>query len=104
MRTAGLILLVCLSGCSWFHHSKPAAPPPPELVVTGVPAGSTLFVDGVQADQPSDGSNRTRVLEVSSGMHTLEVRMGDTVAYREQAYVGAGDRRVITVLSGNSRN
>lgn len=72
--------------------------------MTGVPAGSTLFVDGVQADQPSDGSNRTRVLEVSSGMHILEVRLGDTVTYREQAYVGAGERRVLSVLSGDSRN
>lgn len=104
LRAAGLILLVCLSGCSWFHRTKPPPPQPPELVVTGVPKGSTLFVDGVQVDQPSDGSNRARIIQVSPGTHTLEVKMGDTVAYRENAYVGMGDRRAIAVLSGNSRN
>lgn len=70
--------------------------------MTGVPPGSTLFVDGVQIGQPSDGSSRSRILEVSPGKHTLEVKMGETVAYQEDAYVGMGDRRVITVLSGNS--
>lgn len=102
LKAVGLILLLCLSGCSWLHRRQPPPPTPPELVVTGVPPGSTLFVDGVPLGQPSDGSSRSRILEVSPGMHTLEVKMGDTVAYRENAYVGMGDRRVITVLSGNS--
>jgi len=97
-------MLVCLSGCSWFHRSKPPAPPPPELIVTGVPPGSLLFVDGAQTGPATEGSNRTRVLEVAPGTHTLEVRMGDTVVYREDAYAGPGDKRVITVLSGNGRD
>lgn len=103
MRAAGLGLVLCLAGCGWFHRNRPPAPPP-ELVVTGVPAGSTLFVDGVQVSGPSDGNNRTRVIDVAPGNHTLEVRMGDTVAYRETTYAGPGDQRVITVLSGNRGN
>lgn len=102
LKTVGLVLLLCLSGCSWLHRRPPPLPTPPELVVTGVPPGSTLFVDGVQIGQASDGSNRSRILEVAPGPHTLEVKMGDTVAYREEAYVGMGERRTITVLSGNS--
>ncbi len=71
------------------------------MIVTGVPAGSVLFVDGVQTGQAAEGNVRTRVLKVAPGEHTLEVRMGDTVAYRENTYVASGDKRVITVLSGS---
>lgn len=104
LKTALLVALVCLSGCSWFHRSKPPAPEPPELIVTGVAPGSLLLVDGVQVDQAAPGSSRSRVIDVAAGTHTVEVKMGDAVVYRESAYVGPGDKRVITVTSGNSRN
>jgi hypothetical protein len=97
-------MCLVLSGCSWFHRSKPPPPEPPELVVTGIAAGSVLFVDGVQAGQATESGNRSRVLDVAPGAHTLEVKRGDTVVYRESTYVGPGDKRVITVLSGDSRN
>jgi hypothetical protein len=98
LKVSVLIALACLSGCSWFHR-KPPAPDPTELIVTGAPADSVLFVDGVQAGQPSE-ANRPQVLDVTPGTHTLEVRTGDTVAYREDTYVAQGDKRVVTVLSG----
>ena len=104
LKIALLMVLACLSGCSWFHARKPPAPEPPTLIVTGAPAGSVLFIDGVQIGQAIETSTRTQVLEVAPGAHTLEVRLGDTVAYRESTYVERGDKRVITVLSGASRN
>jgi hypothetical protein len=72
------------------------------VIVTGVPAGTLLFVDGVQTGQVQEAGNRTRVLEVAPGTHTVEVKMGDTVVYRESTSVAPGEKRVITVLSGNS--
>jgi hypothetical protein len=104
LKPSLLILSICLVGCSWFHKRTPPPPPPPQLIVTGVPAGAVLFADGVQAGQTAEVNDRTQVLEVSPGTHTLEVKRGDTVAYRESAYVTAGDKRVITVLSGTNRN
>lgn len=98
-----IILLLCVSGCSWFHR-KPHAPDPTELVVVGASVGSLVFVDGVQAGQAKDVANRPQEVEVAPGSHTLEVRMGDTVAYRENTYVKAGEKRVISVLSGTGRN
>jgi hypothetical protein len=98
-----VILLLCVSGCSWFHR-KPHAPDPTELIVTGAPVGSTVFVDGVQAGQAKEVANRPQEVEVTPGAHILEVRMGDTVAYRENTYVTPGEKRVITVLSGTGRN
>lgn len=96
-------MLALLSGCSWFHRTKPA-PARPELIVTGIPPGALIFVDGVQAGEAQDKSYRSRIIDVAPGMHTVEVKMGDTVTYRENAYAGPGDKRTITVLSGNSRN
>lgn len=98
-----LIALVCLSGCSWFHATQPAAPRLPELIVTGAPTGSVLFIDGVQTGEPTQSSKRTHDLVVAAGTHTIEIRMGETTVYRENAYIGASEKRVITVLSGVNR-
>jgi hypothetical protein len=102
MRLAALIFVLSLSGCSWFHRR----PPPPvtqQLIVTGVPAGSTLLVDGKQTGE-GDAANRSHVIDVASGTHTVEVRMGDNLAYRESTYVAPGERRVVAVLSGDHRD
>jgi hypothetical protein len=99
LRVFFLVLLIGLSGCSWFHHKVPDPPDPPEFIVTGAPAGSLLFVDGVQTGQATL-AGKPQVIQVAPGAHTLEVRVGDTVAYRETTYAGAGDKRVVTVLSG----
>jgi hypothetical protein len=101
MKAYLLVAPVLLSGCSWFHH-KPPAPYPTELIVTGAPAGSLLFVDGTQAGQPAEPNKLTQVLRVAAGTHVLEVRVGDSVAYRENTYVALGEKRVITVLSGSN--
>ncbi len=104
MRLTVLLLLACLSGCSWFHAKKPLAPEPPELTVTGAPAGSILFIDGVQIPPAKEAGNRPQVLQVAPGTHTLEVRWGDAVVYRENFDALGGEKRVIAVLSGASRN
>ena len=98
-----IILLLCVSGCSWFHR-KPHVPDPTELIVVGAPVGSQVFVDGVQAGQAKEVANRPQEVDVAPGTHVLEVRMGDTVAYRENTYVTTGEKRVISVLSGTGRN
>ncbi len=94
--------LACLSGCSWFHP-RPQVPAPPELIVTGVPAGSIVFIDNVQNGQAAELSDKPQVLTVAAGEHIVEVRTGSAVVYREQTYVGSGEKRVIKVLSGSSR-
>jgi hypothetical protein len=100
MKGLLIVLLVCLSGCSWFHRK--ALPEPTALIVTGAPVGSIVFVDGVQSGQTKQVLNRPEELEVAPGAHTIEVRMGDTIAYRENAYVAPGERRVIAVLAGRN--
>jgi hypothetical protein len=104
LKSSLVIVLVCLSGCAWFHGKKPVVPDAPELVVTGAPAGSRLFIDGRQVGDTQEAGNRPRVVDVAAGSHTLEVKVGDAVVYREDTDVAPGEKRVITVLSGNSRS
>ena len=103
LKTLLIILLLCVSGCSWFHR-KPHVPDPTELVVVGAPVGSMVFVDGVQAGPAKEIARQPQEVEVAPGTHIIEVRMGDTVAYRENTYVTPGEKRVISVLSGTGRN
>ena len=97
------LALACLSACSWFQPRPKAPPAPPELIVTGVPAGSTVFIDNVQNGAAAELNDKPQVLTVSAGEHIVEVRTGGAVVYREQTYVGSGERRVIKVLSGSIR-
>jgi hypothetical protein len=101
LKAVLIILLVCVSGCTWFHR-RPPVPEPTELIVTGAPVGSIVFVDGVQSGQAKEVLNQPQQLQVAPGTHTVEVRMGDTVAYRENTYVAQGNKRVIAVLSGRN--
>ena len=94
------LALACLSACSWFHPRDKAPPEPTELIVTGAPAGSTVLIDDVQNGQTAKFNDKTQVLNVAPGAHIVEVRTGSTVIYREQTYVGSGERLVIKVLSG----
>ena len=98
MRVVVAVLLICLAGCSWFHH-KPHGPDPAILVVTGAPAGALLYIDGAHAGQESE-ARRPQMLDVTPGTHIVEVKVGDTITYRENTYVAAGEKRVIQVLSG----
>jgi hypothetical protein len=73
------------------------------LVVTGAPAGALLFVDGAAAGQEVE-ARKPQVLDVTPGTHIVEVRVSDTVTYRENTYVAAGEKRLIQVLSGARAN
>jgi hypothetical protein len=101
VKALSLVLLLGLSGCSWFHRHKAVADPS-ELIVTGAPAGSIVFVDGVQAGQLTTVSNRPQIIEVASGEHVVEIRRDDTVAYRESVYVAPSEKHTVTVLSGTN--
>lgn len=101
MKTLFIILLLCVSGCSWFHR-KPHAPDPTELVVAGAPVGSMVFVDGVQSGGAKEVAKQPQEVEVTPGTHVVEVRVGDTVAYRENTYIKPGEKHVISVLSGRT--
>jgi hypothetical protein len=103
LRVFVLITLACLSACNWFGSRKPHLPDPTEIIVTGAPAGSLVFVDGVQTGQPTAANDHPQVLIVAAGAHKVEIHVGDAVVYREDTYVAPGERRTVMVLSGLRR-
>jgi hypothetical protein len=78
-------------------------PDPTEIIVTGAPGGSLVFVDGLQIGHEAAFNDHPRVLNVAPGAHKVEIHVGDTVVYREDTYVTPGERRVVTILSGLNR-
>jgi hypothetical protein len=101
-----LIAVMFLSGCSWWHgnswfHKKPVPPEPTQLIVNGAPAGSILVIDGAQAGTENSSPGKPQVVAVAPGMHTVEVKVRDRIAYRESTYVAPGEKHPVVVLSGN---
>jgi hypothetical protein len=103
LRVLVLVTLVWLSACSWFHPRKTPLPDPTQIIVTGAPAGSIVFVDGLQIGQATALNDHPRVLDVAAGDHLVEIHFGDAIVYRENTYVGPSERRTVRVLSGLSR-
>ncbi len=101
MRVFVLIALACLSACGWWRKSPQTEPT--EIIVTGAPVGSFVFVDGVQSGHVAAHNDDSQILNVAAGDHKVEVHLGDKVVYREDTYVGRGEHRAVMVLSGSSR-
>ena len=95
-----MAILACLSACSWLTPRKTRQSDPTEIIVTGAPAGSVVFVDGAQAGQAAAVNDRPQILNVAAGSHKVEIHVGDAVVYREDTYVGLGEHRMVRVLSG----
>lgn len=103
VRFLVLISVICLSACSWFGARKAAPREAPQVVITGAPVASLVLVDGVQTGPMVAHNDQSEILEVAPGSHKVEIQLNDAIVYRENIYVGAGERRVVTVLSGLSR-
>jgi hypothetical protein len=100
------IPMLFLTGCSWLHghtwfHKQPVQPEPTQLIVSGAPAGSILLLDGARAGAENSTAGKSQLLAVEPGMHTVEVKVRDKIAYRESTYVAPGEKHVVVVLSGN---
>jgi hypothetical protein len=103
LRIFVVMTLAWLSACSWFTSKKTRLPEPTEIVVTGAPAGSIVFVDGVQTGQAAALNDRPQILNVAAGSHKVEIHVGDVIVYREDTYVEPGEHRMVRVLSGLNR-
>jgi hypothetical protein len=103
LKNGIFVAMLLLSACSWFHSKGPPPREPPQLIVTGAAADSIVFVDDIQKGQATVANDKTQVVIVSEGAHTVEVRMGNRTVYRENVFVENGEKRVVLVLSGANR-
>src|SRR5260221_11862165 len=91
--------LACLSACSWFGSRKQELPDPTEIIVTGAPAGSLIFVDGLQAGQETAVSDHPQVLIVAAGVPKVGKNTWGKGGYSEGTSVGLRQHTVVTGLS-----
>jgi len=103
LRILVVMILAFVSACSWFTVRKSHQADPTELIVTGAPAGSIVYVDGAQIGQAAAVNDRPQVVNVAAGSHKVEVHSGEVIVYREDTYVSSGEHRVVRVLSGLNR-
>jgi RNA-splicing ligase RtcB len=103
LKTFIILAVAMLSACSWFH-SKARTPEPSQIIVTGAPKGSIVFVDDVQQGQAAESNVKPQLVDLGAGQHKVEVRFGDSVVYRENIYINSGEKQVVTVLSGANRD
>ena len=97
------VALASLSACSWFGSKRHAMPDPTQIIVTGAPTDSLVFIDGAQTGEATPSNNHSKVLNVAPGAHTVAIQMGGKFIYREEVELNAGEHRVVTVLSGATR-
>ncbi len=103
MRIFIVMALAGLSACSFFTSRKAPASDPTEIIVTGAPAGSSVFVDGVPTGQAAVLNDHPQVLDVTAGAHKVEIHLGEKVVYQEDTFVEPGGHRTVRVLSGLNR-
>jgi len=97
-----LVLVATLAACSMPQTTVRTGFPAPTLIVTGAPAGSILFVDGLRIGSATQYTGAPNVLAVLEGTHQIEVRLGDTVVYHEKAFVSSGQSHTVAVAGAGS--
>ena len=90
-----VMLVSMLAACGGMpKHEETRADELTSIVLTNLPAGAIVSVDGM-AVFGADGG----VLSVSvqAGMHAVEVRLGSEVIYKQDIFLDDGTTREITI-------
>jgi hypothetical protein len=100
-----LVLLLCslLCACDLPHSTVRTGAPAPALIVTGAPANSLLYVDGVQMGAATTFNGKPYTISVLEGVHMVDVRVAGKVIYSEKVFVGSGETHAVNVLVGASQ-
>ena len=59
----------------------------PAIAVTGAPAGSALFLDGLPMGDPAAFDGNPGVLRVEPGTHLLELKVDGKTVFQQQVFV-----------------
>jgi hypothetical protein len=97
-----LLTVALLTACALPHTTVKTGSAPPTLIVKGAPAGSILFVDGLAMGNAAQFDGNPKTLAVLEGTHQVEVRLGNSVVYREKAFASGGESHTVTVSRGVS--
>jgi hypothetical protein len=95
-----LVIVALLAGCALPNTSVKTGSSPPTLIVRGAPAGSVLYVDGLSMGNAAQFDGNPKTLAVLEGTHQVEVRVGDSVVYKEKAFTSSGESHTVAVSPG----
>ena len=103
MKTLSILLIVVsLSACALPQTTVKTGSAPPTLIVKGAPSGSILFVDGLAMGNANQFDGNPKTLAVLEGTHQVEVRVGNSVVYKEKAFASSGESHTVTVTQGSA--
>lgn len=90
-----VLLASMLAACgSMPKHEESRADELTTIVLSNLPAGATVSVDG----KGFFGAERGKLsISVEAGMHAVEVRVGATVIYKREVFLDDGTTRKIIV-------
>ena len=92
-----LVATATLAACAVPQTTVRTGMAAPTLIVTGAPASSTWYVDGLLIGSATQFTGSPNVLAVLEGTHQIEVRLGERVVYHEKAFVSSGQSHTVAV-------
>jgi hypothetical protein len=101
-KLSALVAVALLAACALPQTTVRTGSAPPTLIVKGAPAGSFLFVDGLQMGLAAQFDGNPKTLAVLEGTHLVELHLGTNVVYKEMAFVSSGESHTVTVAAGTS--
>lgn len=93
-------LLIAVAACTLPQTTVKTGAPQPALVVHGAPTGAVLFVDGLSMGPAKQFDGAPKVLVVLEGVHSVEIRQGANVIFRDKALFANGETHPIEIPQG----
>lgn len=86
----GIALAVMLSACAYPTSSVEQGGKETALYFSHAPLEAHVFIDGMDAGLAAPFDGKEAVLAVASGRHLVKVRVGSSVVYEQDIYLGDG--------------
>jgi hypothetical protein len=102
-RILTLVAAFALAGCALPNTEVKTGAVRPTLAVQGAPAGSQLFVDGLQMGDASVYNGVTQKLFIEDGVHVVEVRHGGSVLLSQKVLASNGETSTVVVSAGEKK-
>ncbi len=91
------VLAMSLQACTYPTSQVTRGESRPAIVVEGAPKGAILVVDGISHGEARQYDGNPDQLLIESGMHSVQVILGDDIIISRDVYVASGETRVLTV-------
>ena len=93
-----LLSLVCMLGCRYPDSQVRTVEDQPRIVLHDAPAGSILYVDGIQIGSAREYGPKSNALILEPGTHQVIVRTGSgTLLLEETIFLGGSELKTLRI-------